>query len=299
VAARRRSRFRGRPAARHRAVITARARWAATGSGAVAFVLLAAALLVAPLPARAESGTVLRLAQFQSELPDVEIAVAPVADPGRGAVTATLHYGDVLPYRAVDPGDYLVTMKPAGSNDPPKVSRVVAVRGGTAYTVASVRHTVTPDDLGVFVDDLTPAPVGQSRMRVVNAVANAPTFDVRDAAGTIVSGLPPVQASPYQDVAPGPVRLTVGPPGGAGTELAPVTVAPNQVVSVVLTSGDGGPRASVVVDAGGPADVPRGPVHAGFGGTAGRPGGPVGSAVLLLLAAVAGATSLRLARGAR
>lgn len=279
-------------------MITARARWAAAGSGALAFVLLVAALLVAPLPAGAQTATVLRLAQFQSELPDVEIAVAPVADPSRVTTSATLHYGDVLPYRTVEPGDYLVTMRPAGSDKPPRVSRVVAVQAGQAYTVASVRHTITPDDLGVFVDDLTPAPAGQSRLRVVNAVANAPTFDVSDASGPVVSALPPVQASPYQDVAPGPVRLTVGPPGGPGAELAPVTVAPNQVVSVVLTSGDGGTRAAAVVDAGGPADVPRGPVHAGFGGAAGHAGGPVGSVVLLLLAAVAGAVSLRLSRTA-
>jgi hypothetical protein len=54
-----------------------------------------------------------------------------------------------------------------------------------------------------------------------------------------------------------------------------------------------------VVDAGGPAVVPPGPVHAGFGGMAGpRPGGAVGSIVLVLLAAVAGGVSVRLARRA-
>jgi transposase InsO family protein len=211
-------------------------------------------------------------------------------------LTATLRYGDVLGYKGVEPGDYLVTMRPAGSNDPPRVSRIVSVQPGTAYTVAAVRHTITPEDLGVFVDDLTAPPPGQARMRVLNAAPPAAQLDVRDAAGPVALGLPFAQASPYQDVAPGPMRLTVGPPGGTGTEL-PVTVAPNQVVSVVLTAASGGgPRATVVVDAGGPAVMPRGAVHAGFGGTAGRPGGPVASVVLLLLAAVAGGIALRLAR---
>lgn len=280
--------------ARHRRPSTARPRSAAA-AGLLAFVLLAAALVVAPLPAQAESATLVRLAQLTPDPPGVELRMAPVADPGRGALSAELRYGDVRGYQAVEPGDYLVTMRPAGSTAPARVSKVIAVRPGTAYTVAAVRHTITPDDLGVFVDDLAPPAPGQARMRIVNAAPPAPQLDVRDPAGPVVLGLPTGQASPYEEVAPGEMRLTVGAPGGAGTEL-PVTVAANQVVSIVLTAGDGGPRAAVVVDAGGPAVVPPGPVHAGFGGTAGRPGGPVGSAVLVLLAAVAGGVALRLGR---
>lgn len=278
--------------ARHRAPDPTRTRWAAASAGVVAFLLLGAALVVAPLPARAEGATLVRLAQLTPDPPGVELRMAPVADPGRGALSAELRYGDVGAYRAVEPGDYLVTMRPAGSTAPARVSKVIAVQPGTAYTVAAVRHTITPDDLGVLVDDLAPPSPGQARMRIVNAAPPAPQLDVRDPAGPVVQGLPVGQASPYQEVAPGAMRLTVGAPGGPGTEL-PVTVAPNQVVSVVLTAG---PRAAVVVDAGGPAVVPPGPVHAGFGGTAGRPGGPVGSAVLLLLAAVAGGVALRLGR---
>ena len=94
------------------------------------------------------------------------------------------------------------------------------------------------------------------------------------------------------------MQWTVAPPGGSGTPVS-FGVAPNQVASVVLTSGDGGPRATLVVDAGGPAVVPPGPVHAGFGGTAGpAPGAAFGSAVLAVLAAVAAGVSVRLARRA-
>jgi hypothetical protein len=260
-------------------------------------LLLLAALLVGPLPAQAEGATLLRLAQLTPDLPDVELTVASVMDPRKDPVTATLRYGEVLGYRAVEPGDYLVSMRPAGSTAPAVVSRALSVQPGTAYTVASVRHTKTADDLGVFVDDLTAPPSGQSRMRLVNAAPPAAQLDVRDDAGPVALGLATGAASPYQDVAPGTVQLTVGPPGEAGTAL-PVTIAPNQVVSVVLTAGDGGPRATVVVDSGGPAVVPPGPVHAGFGGMAGRPGGPVGSAVLVVLAALAGTVAVRLARRA-
>lgn len=283
--------------ARHRVRRGTRSLRGAAASGGLAFLLLVAGLLVGPLPAQAESGTLLRLAQLQPDLADVEIVVAPVGDSRKAAVSATLHYGDVLPYRAVQPGDYLVTMRPAGSTAPPAVSKVVSVQPGTAYTIAAVQHKKTPDDLAVFTDDLAPPAAGQARMRIVNGAPPSPQLDVSDAAGPVALGLPCGQASPYQEVAPGPVRLTVGPPGQPGTALPEITVSPNQVVSVVLTAGDGGPRAKVVVDAGGPAVVPPGPVHAGFGGMAGpAPGGAVSSAVLLILAAVAGAVSVRLAR---
>lgn len=290
--------------ARHRAIDRRRPhrsrRFAgALASGGLSLLLLVAALLVGPLPALAqdEAGaaaparTLLRLAQLQSKLPGVELTVTSVADPDT-RVTATLQYGDVLAYRAVEPGDYVVTMRPAGSDDPPKVSKPLSVQPGTAYTVAAVRHTVSPDDLGVLTDDLAPPAPGRARLRVVNAAPLAPELDARP----VASGLPTGQASPYQDVAPGAVDLSVGPPGAPGAPLS-VTVAPNQVASVLLTSGDGGPRAKLVVDAGGPAAVPPGPVHAGFGGASGS-GAPVRSAVLALLAAVAAGVSVRLARSA-
>ncbi len=290
--------------ARHRASGTTPLRRVAgaVGSGAAALLLLAAALLVGSLPAQAQpsdagAGALLRLAQLTSALPGVELAVASVADPRNGVVVATLRYGEVRPYQAVEPGDYVVTMRPAGSTEPPKVSRTVSVQPGTAYTVASVRHTKTPDDLGMFTDDLSAPPPDRARLRVVNATSTAPELDVQDAdARPVALGLPTGQASPYREVVPGSMQWTVGPPSGTTTPL-PVTVAPNQVVSVVLTNADGPPRATVVVDAGGPATVPPGPVHAGLGGAAGPPpGAAASSAVLAVLAAVAACASVRLAR---
>lgn len=278
----------------------------AIGSGVVALLLFLAALLVGPLPALAQEDdaapprTLLRLAQLQPNLPGVELTVTSVADPSR-RVMATVSYGDVLAYQAVEPGDYVVTMRPAGSTEPPKVSKPLAVQAGTAYTVASVRHTKTADDLGVFTDDLAPPPPGRARVRVINAALlpgsggtkeSAPVIDAQP----LASGVPTGEASAYRDVAPGTVDLSVGPAGASGTPLS-VMVSANQVASVVLTSGDGGPMAKLVVDAGGPSAVPPGPVHAGFGG-ADDTGAPVRSAVLAVLAAVAAGVSVRLSRSA-
>lgn len=288
--------------ARHRTSGTTRPRRlaGAIGSGGVALLLLLAALLVGPLPAQAQpSGTggdtLLRLAQLQPDLPDVELAVSSVMDSRKGVVTGTLHYGEVGAYQKIEPGDYVITMRPAGSTAPAAVSRALSVQPGTASTVAAVQHKKTPDDLRVLTDDLTPPAPDRARVRVINGAPPAPQLDAQP----VASGVPCGDASPYRDLAPGTVDLSVGAPGTSGTTL-PVTVAPNQVASVVLTSGDGGTRARVVVDAGGPAVVPPGPVHAGFGGAAGpAPGGAVGSGVLAVLAAVAAAVSVRLARQAR
>lgn len=295
-----------RRTARHRKPGTTRPRRLAGAivSGGVSLLLLAAALLVGPLPALAQtpeagpvSGTLVRLAQLQPDLMDVELAMASVADSRTNVVSGTLRYGDVAAYRMVEPGDYVVTMRPAGSTEPPKVSKTVSVQRDMVYTIAAVRHEVTPDDIGVFTDDLAAPAPGKSRVRVVNAVSPPPELDVRDANDQPVAlALPLAQASPYLEVAPGAMQWKVGPPSGPATSLS-FGVGPNQVASVVLTGEGGEPRATVVVDAGGPAEVPPGPVHAGFGGTAGpAPGGAVGSAVLALLAAVAGGVSLRLAR---
>jgi Domain of unknown function (DUF4397) len=294
--------------ARHRKSGTTRRRRlaGALGSGGVALLLLVAALLVGPGAALAQApaqqtptrqpGTLVRLAQLQADLMDVELVVSSVADSRKSVVSATLHYGDVSDYRPVEPGDYVVSMRPAGSTEPPKVSKTVSVQPGMAYTLAAVRHDITPDDIGVFTDDLSAPAAGKSRVRVINAVSAAPELDVRDADDQpVVLALPLAQASPYREVASGAMQWKVGPPAGPATPLS-FGVQPNQVASVVLT-GDGGPRATVVVDAGGPAVVPPGPVHAGFGGTAGpEPGGAVGSGVLAVLGAVAAGVSVRLAR---
>lgn len=285
--------------ARHRAPRRDRPRRvAAAGSGVLALLLLAAAFLVAPLPAQATTGTLLRLAQLSPELRGVELVMSSVADPRRSVLVAALDYGELSPYQAVEPGDYVVAVRPAGSTDQPAVSRVVAVRPGTAHTVAAV-GAESEDGLSVFVDDLgSPAP-DDARVRVINAAPLAPVLDVRGAGEPYALGLPFGQAGEYRTVAPGDVRLTVGPPGEPGVEL-PVTLSANQVASVVLTGGSEGTRARVVVDAGGPAVVPPGPVHAGLGGLAGQgSGAAVSSAVLVVLAAAAAGFSARLARLAR
>ena len=271
----------------------------------MALLLLVAALLAGPLPAMAAPDaagdamaadqTLLRLAQLSPDLRDVEIVVSSVADSRSSVVVAELGYGEVSPYQMVTPGDYVVAVRRAGTNEPSMVGRTLSVRAGAAYTVAAV--SAEADGMAVFDDDLTPPAPGRAQLRVINAAGPAEALDVRRTGGeTLALGLPRGQAGPYAEVDPGTVPLTVAPPGGPETPL-PVSVGPNQIASVVLTGDQGGPRATVVIDADGPAAVPPGPVHAGFGGAAGT-GAPVRSAVLAVLAAVAAGVAIRFARAA-
>jgi Domain of unknown function (DUF4397) len=284
--------------ARHRADRATRPRRlaAAVASGAVAFLLLVAGLLAAPLSAQASAAGMVRLAQLTPELQGVELVVSSIADARQSVMVAALGYGELSGYQALEPGDYVISLRTPGSTEPPMISRTLAVRSGASYTVGAI-SAKADDGLAVFDDDLTPPDPTRTRMRVINAAPPAPELDVRDAAGQALAlRLPRGQAGDYMTVAPGSTVLSVGPPGGPAVEV-PVTLAANQVVSVVLTGGDGGVRGKVVVDAQGPAVVPPGPVHAGFGGAAGDgPARAVGSVVLMVLAAGAALVSVRLAR---
>ena len=143
---------------------------------------------------------------------------------------------------------------------------------GTSYTLAAVGRAANQTGLSVLTDDLTPPEPGNAKLRVIGAAPNAPTLDVRGPGGDLALGLPYAGASGYRNLPAGATTLVVGPPGGATVDL-PVTLAPNQVASVVLVDRGGAIAADLRVDAEGPTQVPPGAIKAGFGGAApGQPG---------------------------
>ena len=148
----------------------------------------------------------------------------------------------------------------------------------------------------MLTDDLAPPEPGNAKIRVIGAAPSAPTLDVRGPGGDIALGLPYAQASGYRTVPAGPSTLTVGPPGGAAVDL-PITLAPNQVASVVLVDRGGAIAADVRVDAEGPAQIPPGAIKAGFGGAVpGQPGEATGVITFGVLAVAAAALSGVLSR---
>jgi hypothetical protein len=162
-----------------------------------------------------------------------------------------------------------VSVRPAGSppDTPPSLSERLDLTSGAAATVtlsgpfADLRLAVVPDDLSA-------PPAGAAHVRVLGASA-----DGRPVGATVHTGprgtetlrLPESGSTgpgAYVAVPAGPARVVV--PGSSGQ--VPVDLAAGSVVSLlVLDTRDGGRLVRPVVDAVGPATVPRGAVDAGTG----------------------------------
>lgn len=259
--------------------------------------LSAGFVLVAPAGtgAAAQEEGLLRLAHLSPDTPAVDVYVDSVSDPGDGTALLTVPgvgYGTISDYQGVPEGVYTVSMRQAGADPaaPPVLSTTVQIDSGDARTVAGVGRFA---DLGldVFEDDLTLAPSGQARVRVISAAATAPTLDAAVGGTDLATGLAFADAGDYTTVpgGAGPLQLTVD---GEPTEL-PLDLAAGSVYSLfVLDRPEGGLTVRTVLDAAGSAVVPIGSVEAGAGGTAAGElepavvGGAVGMTVLtgLLLA---------------
>jgi hypothetical protein len=263
-----------------------------------ALLLIPVALSSGPRAAAA-TGTYLRLAQLTDAMPDTELVISSVADPRSSITIAGMGYGSLSAYRRVEPGDYVVAVRPKGSDQPPLVSSTLNAMVGTSYTLGAVGDK-EPSGLKIFTDDLTPPAAGQAKIRVIDAAPSAPVLDVRGPGDTpLALGLAHGTASPYREVPAGALVLAAGAPGAPATQL-PVTVAPNQVVSVVLLSSGDAITTRVQVDAEGPTTVPPGAVDAGYGGAAGeRPGAATGAVALAVLAAAATLLAVRLGADGR
>jgi hypothetical protein len=115
-------------------------------------------------------------------LPSSELVVSSVADPWRGLVVPALGYGARSDHRPIEPGDHVLTLRPAGSTAPPLVSAMLDVQTGAAYTVAAVGQDATCG-LAVIPDDRMPPRPGSGRLRVLDAGAPDPMLDVRGPGG--------------------------------------------------------------------------------------------------------------------
>ncbi|SEL77152.1 protein of unknown function [Blastococcus sp. DSM 46786] len=251
-------------------------------------------LLVAPTGAGAavEDAGLLRLAHLSPDTPAVDVYVDSVADPGDGTALLTVPgvgYGTISDYQDVPAGVYTVSMRQAGADPsaPAVLSTTVEIGDGDVRTVAGVGPFA---DLGLEVleDDLTLAPSGQARVRIISAAASALTLDAAVGGTDLATDLAFAEAGDYATVAgdAGSLQLTVD---GEPTEL-PLELAPGSVYSLfVLDEPGGGLTVRPVLDAAGPGVVPTGGVEAGAGGAAGA-GGP-------LPALVAGAAGLTLLTG--
>lgn len=272
----------------HRAVRPGRTR-PVTAVAVAALALFAGA--VGATPALAATGTYVRLGQFTPAMPGNELVVFPVGATGDEVTIPAVDYGALSEYRRIEPGDYVIGIRPAGTADAPAITATLDAMPGSAYTLAAVGPQDEPM-LSVVADDLTPPAVGRARVRVFQAFSPDPV-DVRGPGGlNLGRALAVGTAGDYRTLPAGQVDLTVA--GTGDPSQVAVTVGAGQVVSVVLVDRDGAAAAEVHVDAAGPVAVPPGPVDAGFG-----PGGGdrvTGVAVLGSFAAAAAGVAAWLGR---
>ena len=131
-------------------------------------------------------------------------------------------YGAILPYHAVNAGDYTVKVRAAGASASsyPVWSVSFTVHAGGAYTVAPLQARAQQGQLRVIDNDLT-APTGKSFVRVIQAdinqgpvtfhcscAAGAPGNITTDAASGSVSPQVPIPAGTWTMTATGPSAKT-------------------------------------------------------------------------------------------
>ena len=142
-------------------------------------------------------------------------------------------YGTILPYRAVNAGDYSVKMRAAGSpaSSNPVWSVSLTVKAGGTYTVVPLRASAQQGQLKVIDSNLA-TPKGKSFVRVIQADLNQGqvTFHCSCAAGApgnITTDAAPGTVSPQAPIPPGTWTMTATGPS-AKTSL-PVTLTAGTV----------------------------------------------------------------------
>ncbi|TXG86702.1 MAG: DUF4397 domain-containing protein [Thermomicrobiales bacterium] len=158
-----------------------------------------------------------------------------------------LTFGDLSGYFSLPSGDYTFDIVPAGQSF---ASSLLTLDGnqidaGTAYELAAVGTADAPQFL-ISPSDLSPlppnvdVPVGNTRIRVVNAVADAPAIDVAiiggDIAERVATGLAFKDVSDDLQKVAGSYRLQMSTSGGdfVTLHLSDIDLIGDTVYSVYL-----------------------------------------------------------------
>jgi serine/threonine protein kinase/WD40 repeat protein len=182
-------------------------------------------------------------------------------------------YGTILPYRAVNAGDYTVKMRAAGSSasSNPVWSVSLTVKAGGTYTIVPLRASAQQGKLQVIDNNLV-TPKGKSFVRVIQADLNQGqvTFHCSCAAGApgdITTDAAPGTVSPQVPIPTGTWTMSATGPS-ANTSL-PVTLTAGTVhTEIVVAAPGGGIQIINLVTSARPGQAPTSGISAGFGGTA-------------------------------
>jgi serine/threonine-protein kinase len=177
-------------------------------------------------------------------------------------------YGTILPYRAVNAGDYSVKLRAAGSpaSSTPVWSVSLTVKAGGVYTVVPLRASAQQGQLRVIDNNLT-TPKGKSFVRVIQAAVNQRqvTFHCSCAAGdpgNITTDAAPGTVSPQAPIPSG--TWTMSATGPSAKTSLPVTLTEGTVhTEIVIDAPGGGIQIINLTDAAGTRQAPTGGTSAG------------------------------------
>jgi hypothetical protein len=182
-------------------------------------------------------------------------------------------FKQITPYVPLPPGPHLFELRDAGAPaSATPISVPATISAGVANTVAGVstHDGVTAE---IYTDDLTSAPAGQARVRVVDTVPDVPSATISARGGsTLFSGVTFPTASAYIPLAKGTYTLDVSSSGSATPlfTLQGWQAQPGSLYSLVVVRGPSTMELLPVSDAVGAQNAPvKGP-RTGMGGTAGR-----------------------------
>ena len=208
-----------------------------------------------------------------SESPSpVDVYLYSSGDSSPQFVQHGVAYGTILPYRAVNAGEYSVKMRAAGSpaSSNPVWSVSLTVKAGGTYTVVPLRASAQQGQLKVIDNNLT-TPKGKSFVRVIQAAANQQqvTFHCSCAPGdpgNIATDAAPGTVSPQATIPPG--TWTMSATGPSAKTSLPVTLTAGTVhTEIVIDAPGGGIQIINLVDATGAHQAPTGGASAGSAGT--------------------------------
>lgn len=282
-----------------------------TACGAVLGVALAtcvsAGMAAAPASASASASdpAYLRAAHLVPGLGEMDIRLAPFTGEGsedspddNPLVETEEAYGGVGDYQALPPGDYAVSVRPAGSGTtgPPLLSLTLGLEAGGAYTVAGLGSQDEPR-LELLEDDLTPPGDGRASVRLLAASSAAPRVDVFAEGGPVLASDATLGRPTGYSAAPaGPWTVRAdGETVSGSTDLVLDSGTVYTLLVLDASASSDGPAGSEsadaegellvrpVVDAVGAGVTPSGGAAAGFGGAArqGQDGVETSEATLL------------------
>ena len=228
-------------------------------------------------PARAAiADAAVRVVRFTAAGSAVAVQFAGYAGGGRTMSVPAGTTPTARGYAPLAPGLYVVTVRSAL---PVSAVLTTRVQPGAAYTVGVLVRAGTVQAVLVH-DDLTAAPPGFGRVRLVLAGAVASRAAVTLAAGPMLADAAPFgTVTGYHTVRAGSRRVTVtsatasGVPRSATTRAVAEVAIPSGSLTtlVVVDAPSGGLAVRAIIDAVGARRSPGGPVPAGGGGTVAAP----------------------------